>query len=166
MKYLILIALIFINRQIIFSQSAIEIKDIRINNIKPKEDDVDEGDEDGPGLEIIFAIKNTSESDVLIIYPKTSKLYLCFNYSNKKFKKQIFIYDFDNEYITIGPKSELKLLIDSSILLGTSIIKDGINDYTKQIIEILPTLRIKYKDISNEIYSTQILNVTVINYSS
>jgi len=46
-----------------------------------------------------------------------------------------------------------------NLFLGTSMYKSGKYDYTKEIIEILPSIRVLYKQSDFQIYSNEIISV-------
>lgn len=116
---------------------------------------------DGPVIAINCTIKNLT-NDFIQINPPSSSISILFNFNNKTYEKRIepFFYQ-DFKSILLGLNKEVSFSISDKILLGTGIYCSEKLNYTKEMLKILPTIRVRYVQDAIEIYSTAIFSVEV-----
>ncbi len=125
----------------------VEISNLTISgHIEETSNIVSITEKQGPYFEITGNIlNNTSES--IIIYPSKASYYLTYNYDFKIFKKQLFPLAFmDHERIEILPGQTVKFEVDVLIFSGTPIYYTQKENYTLDLIKILPTMEMTFKD--------------------
>jgi hypothetical protein len=183
----------FIFSQIEFKINEIKISDI-IEVLEETIDDeliIDEYFGYGPKIKIECIIKNNTEDTIFLepsqesfnsIYGFSNLFYelsLLFNYSGKEYVKEItgsfndpFV-EFWNNKIIIMPYSSYSFNFRTSYLFGNYDInfrkeyetkRQRIVDCTKEVIETLPTLKVRYKDKNIDITTNEILKVTVDDF--
>lgn len=131
----------------------------------------------GPRITVFCEINNKT-NDTVVLDLATYELYIVFKYLDKNFEcilgSKIDDVDLDyykyienKKFINILPKNTFSFSFRTPYLLGTDLFKDythSVVDYTIEVIETLPTLKVKYKDIKHDITSSEILKVTVENF--
>jgi len=149
-----------INAQLIFSIKNIKVSKINVPILK---DYFREGETDGPFVQLFFVLKNNTDS-VIKLHPSKSEMILQFQYKNSNYSKNLFNVTFnENDTLLILPHQQYESLVDNNLLLGTFILKSNNNDYRIELIEILPTIKLFYKEEKIRIKSSEILNVEVID---
>ena len=123
---------------------------------------------EGPYLDIVFTIKNNSDSTIQL-KPSTSNMWLHFKYNNRNYKTNVFSYGFmDKDLLELLPDEEYHDFIFSSIFSGTQFFKNKIlkekGDYVLELMEVLPTLTLYYKEEDLKIKTSEIKNVKVVNH--
>lgn len=169
---------IIIQTNFVFSQIEFKINEIRISEIVIITDSIYVEDMDnGARIDVACEIVNKTDSQIIL------SLYECeisvlFNYKNAKYEFSIgsFIdrYSwYDNKWgnkdssIVILPNNNYELFFTTSYLSGTDFFKTKrlpIIDCTREVIETLPTLKVKYKDKNIEIITNEIKNVIIDNF--
>jgi hypothetical protein len=146
-----------------FSQIEMRISDIKVSNIKydPNANKIVEGDDDGPKISFTCIFSNVGEN-VIKLLPKKSKMELIFNYKQKNYSIdfiQNWPFQEKDSLIIERKKTEKIEFFFAYLLLGTSLwirLEDsGVHDFTTIVQELLPTLRMHYKDPKNEFFSTK-----------
>jgi len=152
-----------INAQLVFSLKNIKVSNI---NVPITKDHFREGDTDGPYVQIFFLLKNNSDS-IIKLHPSKSEMTVQFQYKNSNYSQKVLPIPFmDKDTLLISPHQQYESFVGDNLLLGTFILKSNNNDYRIELIEILPTIKLFYKDDKIRIKSSEILNVEVINYKS
>ena len=149
-----------INAQFVFSLKNIKVSKI---NVPTSKDYFKEGDADGPFVNMFFLLKNNTDS-VIKLHPNKSEMIIQFQYKNKYFSQNGFSLPFmDNDSLIILPHQQYENSVGVNLFLGTSILKENNNDYRIELIEVLPTLKLFYKEKRIRIKSSEILDVEVID---
>jgi len=157
----ILIFTIILFCNITNAQIDLKIKELRVSYIVVK-GELNEDSEQGPYVDIALLLENKTDTALFLI-PSGSEIILSFNYKGNRYSSNLVSLGFgENKKITLLPKSSLDISVGRYLLLGTDIFKADKRDYTKEIIEILPTLKISYRDNFNKIRSNEILKVTTL----
>lgn len=122
-----------------------------------------------PYIEADIKIKNISDSSIVLI-PNMSQLFILYRFEEKEYKNEMsFHADYINDKtvdgsIILNPKDELNLNANGYIVkMGTTLdIKFmKIQDLTKKMLEIIPTIKFEYVDengmkfIHNNIYNVK-----------
>jgi|GEM_PF-2249138 len=118
-------------------------------------------DSDGPFIRISFTIDNNTGEDVFLDTGSDS-LTIIFNYKGEKYTKELIwelVEDYDN--LKISLKTSKEFTTSTNLFLGTSIREEKKYDYTMELLEVLPTLRLKYRDAKLKLISTSINNVVI-----
>ena len=137
-----------------------EMNIYNINNITPK-NTINEGVEDGPFIDGVCVLNNNTDSTV-VLYPSKSKIRLLFRYKEKLYSTDIFPLAFiENDTIILLPKQIQDVSFGVNLLLGTGILNKDRKNYTNELLEILPTIKISYEDKGLNIKSSEITNVNV-----
>lgn len=146
-----------------FSQLDLIVEELIVSNVivQLSDNTIIEGSEDGPYLNLNCVIKNTSDS-IIKLHPLNSKFILNFNYKGDKYNSEIiaFVFD-DSDIIVIQPNEFLQISLGEHLLLGTPILVENKYDYTFDMLEILPTIKLIYEEKNIKIKSTEINRVTV-----
>jgi len=164
---LLIMALICINT---FGQS-IEIDEISVSRIALRIDKShEEGETEGPIVQYSVKFYNNSDS-VLRIYPSRSYFIQSFKCNDKQFSISVSSFGLINfnetEYIDIFKDKPYTLVFSVPILWRTDLLKEQPSnyDYSKEIIQILPTIRLLYVDKCNRFQSRGIGNVKISSYT-
>lgn len=130
-----------------FSQVDFDCEQLDIYQIKIDEDEADillHELEYGPNLVFVCTLKNTADTNILLT-SRLSKVELTFYYKNEKFTKKPILDDIYKN-IELSPQEIFKFRFYSFIFFRNKIGKRSKLDYTKEVIEVLPTLQVKYSD--------------------
>jgi hypothetical protein len=116
----------------------------------------------GPHVYIECSITNNS-NDIIILCPNETKIIITFRYNQMDYDKMpLFTLPFKNsDKLIILPNQTINFGFGDYLILGTDIMKNYNNDYIKEMLEILPTIKVRYKDKSINIVTNGIKNVTV-----
>jgi|LSQX01.2.fsa_nt_gb hypothetical protein len=130
----------------------------------------------GPLITVSCEINNKT-NDTIALDLENYKILIFFNYYEKKYEKELgsivdeisleFNKYFEkNKTNTILPNTKFLFSFMTPYLLGTELLKDTypIVDCTTEVIETLPTLRVRYMDSNIDIITNEILKVTVANF--
>ena len=149
-----------INAQIDFIIKKIQVSK---TNVQISNDIIREGDEDGPFVNIFFSFKNNTDS-ILKLHPSKSEMIIQFQYKNRYNSKDGFPIPFmDNDSLIILPHQQYESFVGVNLFLGTFIFHEKNNDYRIELIEVLPTLKLFYKEKKIRIKTSEILDVEVID---
>ena len=130
------------------------------------------GDHQGPGLSLHFSIVNTTDS-VFYLYPSTSNFSIEFSYNEKRYanKKYSFLLVgfLGIDSLAIQPGKSYHLHFGTNIFWNTDILYEykktrNVYDYSLQILQTLPTLRLIYRDKVSELSSKGIDHVKIVQY--
>ncbi len=128
------------------------------------------GDLDGPGISLHFSVVNTTDS-VFYLYPSTSNFSIEFSYNGKNYvsRKHPFylVKFFGLDHLAIQPGGSCHLDFGMSIFMGTDILykeRKDVCDYSLQVLQALPTLRLIYRDKVSELSSKGIDHVKIVGY--
>jgi hypothetical protein len=151
----------------------LEIKELIINKaILVIGDIMEEGITDGPVVVLNIEIKNNSNSDNLMLLPSVSKIHVKFTYEKIEYIDCYFgfslIQFYETDTIIIRPHDSIQLRFSTPLFLGTKILKQSsfkrkseYYNYTKELLQVLPTLRVFYQDTNIKLESTEIKNVVL-----
>lgn len=143
------------------AQIDLKIKELRVSYIVAK-GELNEDSEQGPYVDIALLFENNTDT-ALFLTPPGSEISLSFNYKGNRYNSNLVSFGFgDNKKITLLSKNSLDVSVGQYLLLGTDIYKEGKRDYTKEMLEILPTLKVCYIDNFNKIRSNEIVKVTTL----
>lgn len=147
----------------VFSQIELKIKELKVSNIniKPNLQVINEDLENGPFINFICSFKNCSKEKI-ILHPSKSKFYVLFNFKGTQHEQKVFPLAFlDYDTISIEEKQCEEVFFGTYLLLGTPYLKKNGGDYTSEMLQILPTLKILYKenDGNLKVRSDEIINV-------
>ena len=121
-----------------------------------------EDDEDGPHIGVDFVIKNNSKSDTVELVPSKSDIYIEFKYRGNTYNKEISpLFHVSMKSVKLSPQDSCSLSFGVPIFLGTLILKNRKQNYTKELLEILPTIKIVYKQKDLKLISDEIMVVNV-----
>ncbi len=146
------------------AQIELKIKRIQISNINVpiSKKYLREGDADGPFVYMFFVFKNNTDS-ILKLHPSQSEMVISFQHKNRYFSQNGFPLPFmDNDSLIILPHQQYENSVGLNLFLGTSILKKNDNDYRIELIEVLPTVKLFYKDKRIRVMSSEILAVEAI----
>lgn len=163
MKIIFVILIVFISIKI-EAQINFSIKSLNVSNLNmvKSENIIDEEIENGPYIAATLFFENYSNTPILL-FPSKSELKVLFRYMDKQYSIEILPIQFiDNDTIRILPQQNKEVNFGVYLLLGKGILKKDKTDYTKEMLEILPTIRVSYKDQGINIKTIEILNVKVI----
>lgn len=177
-KTFFIIFFICIHVSSIFSQLEFKIYELRISRIIVMTDTVYvESMPFGPRIEVSCKINNNTDLPIILnLYDY--EVSVLFNYQNEKFEYLIgSIMDYyswrDNKWgnedksIMVLPDKNYELFFTISYLEGADFVKTKrlpIIDCTREVIETLPTLRVRYKDTNIDIITSEIKNIIIDNF--
>jgi len=147
----------------LFSQTDLVISEIRISNLYPNLTDstYNEDEEAGPSLSITCYISNKSH-DTLKIFPSESWILCSFKYRGITYQKDMYALPFgENDSIQVTPESKTDFFITTNIFYGTPLWELNKEDYSIELLETLPTIKIYYQDPINKLYSSEIQKVSI-----
>lgn len=118
-------------------------------------------DSDGPFIRISFIIYNDTREDIFF-NTESDNLKVTFSYKGEKYSKEM-IWESLKELgnMKIPSNSSKEFTTSSHLFLGTNIREDKKYDYTLELLEVLPTLRLNYRDIKLKLVSTGINSVVI-----
>ncbi len=163
MKKILTLVLFLLVCYKISAQLSFNIYNLNLSNviIELKENIIDEDLENGPYIGFECIIENFSDS-IIIIYPSNSKTNIIFRFRGKEYITEVVSLPFvDKDILEIMPKQKVKMTFGTYILLGTTILNNKQEDYTKEMLEILPTLKVNYKDNIWNMQTCEVINVIV-----
>lgn len=116
----------------------------------------------GPHVYIECSITNNS-NDTIILCPDEAKIIIVFRYNETRYDtKPLFTLPFQYiEKLIILPNQTINFSFGDYLISGTDIMKKNNNDYIKEMLEILPTIQVRYKDKNINVITNGIKNVTV-----
>ncbi len=127
---------------------------------------------DGPVISLYFSVINTTDS-VFYLYPSTSTFSIEFSYNGKGYVSRTYFFSlmnfFDVDNLAIQPGERFHLDFGTRIFLGTDILYKyketrDVYDYSLQVLQTLPTLRLIYRDKVSELSSKGIDHVKIVRY--
>ena len=149
-----------------YSQIELQVKELNISNVSSNIDGliiIDEDEQDGPYLNFECMLINKS-SEKVILYPAISELNLTFNYNRNNYNIECFALQFqDNDSLIIESEGVIVFLVGTNIFLGTPMWNENKKDYCKELIEILPTLKLEYKEDGLILRTNEIINAKIID---
>ncbi|MDP4205596.1 MAG: hypothetical protein Q8859_06330 [Bacteroidota bacterium] len=163
MKYIFLLVLlnICINA---YSQIELHISRLSVSDIvlDPNRPVFTEGEDEGPEVSMgCYILNNTNKK--FIIYPSKAKAYLSFSFKGEKYSDEIFPLIFSEfDSIVVKPHETFNFSAGERLLLTWKHFWNmEKNDYTLEMLEILPTIKVSYSDPNVKISSIDIENVYV-----
>jgi hypothetical protein len=164
MKKFLLSLIFFVCVTNVYSQIKFEIAELNVSNIKPNLSDkiYNEGETDGPYVHMKCVYFNESNSGILLS-PSKSKIEILFNYRGIDYRVDAIAMPFtDNDSLLIKSMEKIEFKLGTHILLGTPLWKEKKADYTMILLEVLPTVRVHYKDPYFSLFSSKIERVTIL----
>lgn len=151
---------------IVFGQTLkLEIDSITISRVILKLKDIHEnGEFGGPVVAYHLRFVNNSDS-IMTIYPSKSLFYQQFTCNGEKYSVKVLSLStilFESiEKIDLKSNDSYSLKFSARLLRETNLIRVSPKgyDYSKEMIKILPTLRIEYTDKYNHLLSTNVKSV-------
>jgi hypothetical protein len=167
MRVIVVFCLLFITVENIAGQLNIKIKEMEISNIiNTLGPDIlyDEDMEDGPCLSCIGIIENNTDS-IIVLNWLESEIILYFRYKGILFDYAAFPFSGQRtDTIILHPQEIINIYFAFDPMLAARALQTDTYDYTKEMFEILPTIRIYYKNKQIKIRSHDVLNVKLIDY--
>jgi hypothetical protein len=163
MKYILTLIILGSFIQIAKAQLNFKIEELSLSNynVELEENVIDEDLENGPYVYFKCIITNHSE-DTITLSPAKSTIAIVFIYYQKTYKIEIVPLPFvDTEILLVPPGKYISLDFGCNLLIGTDILSSKMGDYTKEMLVILPTLRIMYKDPIIHMYTDEIKSVVI-----
>lgn len=151
------------------------IKNIQVSKIKVEinRNKFYEDERDGPYLKGILCFQNNSIDTVTLLLSE-SKLTAKFNYNKQTYITNIIstLYSDDKDSLILYPDEIEEVIFYTDIFYGTSLLKSVpygytdsyLLDYTKELIKVLPTFRIIYRDLNCKIQTNQILSIEIMDW--
>mgnify|MGYP001266305361 CR=1 FL=1 len=157
---LILFCIIFkkVDAQLIF-----KIEEIWLSycNINIDSNIINEDLGQGPYVYVQCLIVNNTDTSI-VLKPSKSKTKILFRYNKSDYEEEVYPLAFsDNKELALSPKDSIELSFGTYLLLGTDIFNYKQSDYTKEMLSILPTLKVAYQDEKIKIYTNEIKNVII-----
>lgn len=147
----------------VVGQISFKINEMNVSNIKVdfNLDAMDEDLRNGPYVLFECDIINNTES-LIVLYPSDSETNVWFNYKGEMYFNKLFSLPFlEKKTLELMPNQNVTVVWGIYILLGTPILKVNHEDYTTEMLEILPTLKVIYRDKNLEIEATEVSKVNV-----
>jgi hypothetical protein len=146
--------------QVEFFVSELELSKIDIS--KNEEFLFDESYFDGPYLHFDCIVTNKAPQEQ-IFFPANSKLLLSFYYKGSEHLTEVFALKFQViERLSIAPGETLTFSFGANVFLGTSILDENKTDYSQELIQVLPTLSLKYIDNFHTLQTCKIISTVII----
>ncbi len=122
-----------------------------------------EDERDGPFIRFSFTIDNNTDKDIFL-NTDSDNLIAIFKYKGEKYSKEM-IWESSNELgnLKILSGSSEEFTTSTYLFLGTDLMVKKQYNYTLKLLEILPTLRLKYNDGKLDLISNTINNVIIKN---
>jgi len=161
----ILISITFLMCLNVNAQLVVFLKNIKVSktNVPILKDHYREGDIDGPYIQFFFALKNNTDS-IIKLHPSRSEMTFEFKFKKETYyQKLIPVIFMEKDSILIPPHQQYESFVGVDIFLGTFILKKNNNDYRTELIEVLPTIKLVYKEKGLKVISSGILDVEVID---
>ena len=127
-----------------------------------------EGFYDGPTIYLYFSLINSSSTDTICLFPSKTKIELLFNYHDQIYRYSVFPifgknedkteYDslcFYHDTVVLEPNQKKEYYFSSQYLQSATKGKkcDTVCDYSSEVLETLPTLRVRCFDGKYEVVS-------------
>ncbi len=163
MSKLLVLIIIFLS---IFSKNwsqSLVINKLDVSHFKVKKDlNIHKAHEsDGPFIRISFTIDNYTGENAFF-NTESDNLTVTFNYKGEKYSKEMIWESLEVlGNIKIPPHSSKEFTTSSHLFLGTNIREEKKYDYTLELLEVLPTLKLNYRDIKLNLVSTGINSVVI-----
>ena len=149
-----------INAQFEFLLKNIKVSKIDVPILK---DHYREGDIDGPYIQMFFVLKNSTDS-IIKLHPSKSEMKIAFKYKRETYYQNLIPVIFmGKDSLLILPHQQYESFVGVDLFLGTFILKENNNDYRIELIEVLPTIKLVYKEKGIKVISSEILDVEVID---
>ena len=139
------------------------VDELIVSDIKVKNDPniINEGNGNGPHIRVVFTLHNNTKEDIFLDMDLINVL-ACFKYKGKEYEEDMIWQPLVKGInLKIPSNNSMKFSTSTYIFLGTNLWKEQKEDYTLELLETLPTLRIKYRDAKFEVVSTAINDVVI-----
>jgi len=163
MKYLLMTIILGFIIQTTVAQLSFSIEELCLSNynVEMNSNVIDEDSESGPYVYLKCSIINNTKDSVLL-KPAHSKINILFRHKKSDYTIGVDPLPFvDNETLIIPPKGKADFALGSYLLVGTKIFDCKRGDYTKEILSILPTIKVVYQDESFKIRTDEIKDVVL-----
>ncbi len=146
--------------QVEFFISELELSKIDIS--KNEENLFDESYFDGPYLHFDCIVTNKAPQEQIFL-PAYSRLLLSFYFEGSEFITEVFALKFQEvESLSIAPGETITFSFGANVFFGTSILDENKTDYSQELIQILPTLSLKYIDNYHRLQTCKIISTVII----
>jgi hypothetical protein len=147
------------------------VKNIELSNVIVKVDKL-HSENDGMGPNVYFELCVKNNTDTLIVLPPSKSIFtLQFRYKNRDYTNELkpltLVPFLEKKEIMIYPHEILNVKFGDRIFMGTDILDyraRNTYDYSRELMQVLPTLQIQYKDDIIKISSIGIQNVALSDY--
>lgn len=169
-KIFVFILLTIFSKNII--AQTIEVNELTVSRVILKTKGLhQEGEREGPIVSFKLIIRNNTDSTI-VLTPSTARFFLLFKYLDNDYLREFwpfstFLFSERNP-ITLPKLKSTEVEITDRILLGTKVLKENLSsngyDYSKEMIQLLPTIRIMYKDCNYTMTSIGIGSVKLEDF--
>lgn len=146
------------------AQINLSIKSMKVSNIDIKMPQskkiIDEEIDQGPFIYVTLLFTNNNDSAFVLFSPK-SELTLSFHYKGESYSMGVVPYPYDRDTMKLLPQQNREINFGANLLIGTRILKANNRNYTKEMLEILPTISVLYRNEGVKTKSTEILDVKI-----
>jgi len=167
MKKILIFILCSLFSNVTLGQLALKIKLIEVYNsstILPEGTVYDEDLANGPTVNFMCLFINDTDSN-FVIYPPDGEFTIKFSYRGEEYSSTMYDLGFVvNDSVNIESKSVKQLETHSYLLLGTPIHEKIYRNYTKELLEILPTIKLYYREKARNLrfVSSEIMKIRII----
>ncbi|WP_452598401.1 hypothetical protein [Pontimicrobium sp. MEBiC01747] len=154
---------IFIILSINSYSQKLTIEELIVSDIKYENNSkiINEGNGNGPHIRVVLTLYNDTNKDIFLDI-NSAKIELYYKKNGIKYSGEM-IWDpvFNPDKEKVSPNTVVNLETSTYIFLGTDIWKEKKTDYTLELLEVLPTLKMKYIDKNYQLLSIDIKNVKI-----
>ena len=166
---LLLFIFLFVLNDILIAQLTMNIENLEMFNIKFEQGSdeivIIEGMGIGPRLVFEGVIENNTDTTVILNYFDT-KIILYFRYKGKLYNENCILWFHGlEENVTLHPQQTANVFFTADPMIITGVLQNVkySYDYTNDMLEILPTLKIEYYEKKKiKIIASEIINVKLI----
>ena len=140
----------------------LEITQLQIFELKKVEsNEISSHDNEGPYLVFKCVIQNNS-NEPISFNPSKAKFLLKYTYDSEVYLKKMFPLAFmDNSLVVLAPKEKVDFEISDKIFLGTPVFSVDKNDYKEDLLQILPTMEVIYREKDIYLRTCKALDVSL-----
>lgn len=173
MKSRVIVYILFSIFSINLIAQTIGVRELTVSRVILKTEDLhQEGEREGPVVSFKLIIRNNTDSTI-VLTPSNARFFLLFKYLDNDYSREFWPFStflFSEEMpIALQKSKSLEVEITDRILLGTTLLKEDTStdgyDYSKEMMQILPTFRIMYNDGNYTMTSIGIGSVKLEDYN-
>lgn len=159
----VLLSLLSSLLQPLIAQIQVKIEEMHIGRVgvQSLESEHLNHERDGPIISVTLSLTNVSQKS-LNLHPSKSSFYLFFNFNDKRFRKEVVpIAYMDIDSLNLLPGQSAGASFAYAIFLGTPILSAKKRDFSTEVIETAPTIRVLYKEpeYGVSVFSNEIIKV-------